>query len=46
MMERSAIMTTMGDLKLVAPQVRVPRNGMRAAYDEIVATAVKVKWRA
>jgi DNA replication protein DnaC len=32
MMERSAIMTTMGDLKLF---------GMRAAYDEIVATAVK-----
>ncbi|WP_324364817.1 ATP-binding protein [Amaricoccus sp.] len=31
-MERSAIMTTMGDLKLF---------GMRAAYDEIVATAVK-----
>jgi hypothetical protein len=31
MMERSAIMTTMGDLKLF---------GMRAAYDEIVATAV------
>lgn len=41
MMERSAIMTTMGDLKLVAPEVRVPRNGMRSAYDEIVATAVK-----
>jgi DNA replication protein DnaC len=32
MMERSAIMTTMGDLKLF---------GMRAAYDEILATAVK-----
>jgi DNA replication protein DnaC len=32
MMERSEIMTTMGDLKLF---------GMRAAYDEIVATAVK-----
>ena len=32
MMERSAIMTTMGDLKLF---------GMRAAYDEIVAAAVK-----
>ena len=32
MMERSAIMTTMGDLKLF---------GMRAAYDEIVTTAVK-----
>ena len=32
MMERSTIMTTMGDLKLF---------GMRAAYDEIVATAVK-----
>ena len=32
MMERSAIMTTMGELKLF---------GMRAAYDEIVATAVK-----
>jgi hypothetical protein len=32
MMERSAIMTTMGDLKLF---------GIRAAYDEIVATAVK-----
>ena len=32
MMERSAIMTTMGDLKLF---------GMRAAYDEIVATTVK-----
>ena len=32
MMERSAIMTTMGDLKLF---------GMRAAYDEIVASAVK-----
>ena len=32
MMERSAIMTTMGGLKLF---------GMRAAYDEIVATAVK-----
>ncbi len=32
MMERSAIMTTMGDLKLF---------GMRSAYDEIVATAVK-----
>jgi len=31
-MERSAIMTTMGDLKLF---------GMRSAYDEIVATAVK-----
>ncbi len=31
MMERSEIMTTMGDLKLVAPQVRVPHNGMRAA---------------
>ena len=32
MMERSAIMTTMGELKLF---------GMRAAYDEIVASAVK-----
>ena len=32
MMERSAIMTTMGDLKLF---------GMRAAYDAVVATAVK-----
>ena len=32
MMERSAIMTTMGDLKLF---------GMRSAYDEIVVTAVK-----
>ena len=32
MMERSAIMTTMGDLKLF---------GMRSAYDEIVAAAVK-----
>ena len=32
MMERSEIMTTMGDLKLF---------GMRVAYDEIVATAVK-----
>jgi DNA replication protein DnaC len=32
MMERSAIMTTMGELELF---------GMRAAYDEIVATAVK-----
>jgi DNA replication protein DnaC len=32
MMERSAIMTTMGDLKLF---------GMRSAYDEIVTTAVK-----
>ena len=32
MMERSAIMTTMGDLKLF---------GMRSAYDEIVASAVK-----
>ncbi|MEN6526377.1 MAG: IS21-like element helper ATPase IstB [Candidatus Polarisedimenticolia bacterium] len=31
-MERSAIMTTMGDLKLF---------GMRSAYDEIVASAVK-----
>jgi DNA replication protein DnaC len=31
-MERSAIMTTMGDLKLF---------GMRAAYDEVVAAAVK-----
>jgi hypothetical protein len=29
MMERSAITTTMGELKLI---------GMRAAYDEIVAT--------
>ena len=32
MMERSAIMTTMGELKLF---------GMRSAYDEIVTTAVK-----
>jgi hypothetical protein len=32
MMERSAIIPTMGDIKLF---------GMRAAYDEIVATAVK-----
>ena len=32
MMERSAIMTTMGDLKLF---------GMRAAYDEIIKAAVK-----
>ena len=32
MMERSAIMTTMGELKLF---------GMRSAYDEIVASAVK-----
>lgn len=32
MMERSEIMTAMGGLKLF---------GMRAAYDEIVATAVK-----
>jgi hypothetical protein len=32
MMERSAIMTTMGELELF---------GMRVAYDEIVATAVK-----
>ena len=32
MMERSEIMTTMGGLKLF---------GMRAAYDEVVATAVK-----
>ncbi len=32
MMERSAIMTTMGELKLF---------GMRAAYDEIIASAVK-----
>jgi DNA replication protein DnaC len=32
MMERSAILTTMGELKLF---------GMRSAYDEIVATAVK-----
>ncbi len=32
MMERSAIMTTMGDLKLF---------GMRSAYDEIIASAVK-----
>jgi DNA replication protein DnaC len=32
MMERSEIMTTMGDLKLF---------GMRAAYDEIVTLAVK-----
>jgi len=31
-MERSAIMTTMGELKLF---------GMRSAYDEIVTTAVK-----
>ena len=41
MMERSEIMDAMGGLKLVAPKVRVPRNGMRAAYDEIVTTAVK-----
>ena len=32
MMERSAIMTTLGDLKLF---------GMRSAYDEIITTAVK-----
>lgn len=32
MMERSAIMTTMGELKLF---------GMRSAYDEIVTSAVK-----
>src|SRR5690606_41305213 len=32
MMERSEIMTTMGGLKLF---------GMRAAYDEVIATAVK-----
>ena len=41
MMERSEIMDAMGGLKLVAPQVRVSRNGLRAAYDEIVTTAVK-----
>ena len=40
-MERSQILEAMGELKLVAPEVRVPRNGMRGAYDEIVATAVK-----
>ena len=32
---------TTGELKLVAPEARVPRDGMRAAYDEIIATAVK-----
>jgi hypothetical protein len=31
-MERSAILTTMGELKLY---------GMKAAFDEIIATAVK-----
>ena len=36
MMERSAIMMAMGDLKLF---------GMRSAYDEIVATAVKRHFR-
>ena len=32
---------TTGELKLVAPQARILRDGMRAAYDEIIATAVK-----
>jgi len=40
-MDRTEILTTMGDLKLVAPEARVPRDGMKAVYDEIVATAVK-----
>ena len=41
LMERSQVLEAMGELKLVAPEVRVPRNGMRGAYDEILATAVK-----
>ena len=40
-MERSQVLEAIGELKLVAPEVRVPRNGMRGAYDEILATAVK-----
>ena len=36
MMERSEILTTMGELKLY---------GMKSAYDEIIATAVKRKRR-
>lgn len=40
-MERSDILAAMGQLKLVAPQVRVPRNGMRGAYDGVLTTAVK-----
>ena len=41
MMGRTEILAAMGGLKLVAPEVRVSRNGMKAAYDEIVAAAVK-----
>lgn len=40
-MERSDVLEAMGALKLFAPEVRVPHNGMRGAYDEIVATAVR-----
>ena len=41
MMHRTEILATMGALKLVAPKARVPRDGMKAGYDEIVSTAIK-----
>ena len=41
MMHRTEILATMGALKLVAPKARVPRDGMKASYDEIVSTAIK-----
>jgi hypothetical protein len=43
MMDRTEILTTMGDLELVAPKARVPRDGMRAGYDEIVAVVPKAR---
>ena len=42
-MERHEVFEMMRALKLVAPQVRVPRNGMRAAYDETMRAGIQHK---
>lgn len=41
MMDRTEILTKKVDVKLVAPEARVPRDGMRAGNDEIVGDAEK-----
>ena len=44
MMDRTEILGAMGALKLVAPQARVPRDGMKAGYDEIVSVAQEARF--
>jgi hypothetical protein len=40
-MERTQVLYLMTSLKLVAPEARVPREGMRSAYDEVMGNGIK-----